>query len=154
MYKAGFSIAKMAYVTAFVAVLAGCVAKDRFHGFVPEAEDLAAVQIGSDTRESIIATLGRPSASGIVSGSAFYYIASTFRHFGAAAPKEIDRQIVAINFDPKGVVRNIESFGLEDGQVVVLSRRVTDSGLRDISLLSQLVGAIGRFNAADLLGAP
>lgn len=157
MIRAGQNIARAARVVALaaaMAVVAGCVAKDRFHGYVPEPEALAAVQVGVDTRENIIATLGRPSASGIDDGSAFYYVASTFRHYGASAPTETDRQIVAINFDAAGVVRNIESFGLENGQVVVLSRRVTDSGLRNVTLLSQLAGALGRFNPADIIGAP
>jgi outer membrane protein assembly factor BamE (lipoprotein component of BamABCDE complex) len=157
MIRAGQTITKVVRVVALaaaVAVVAGCVAKDRFHGYVPEPEALAAVSIGSDTRESVTATLGRPSSAGIESGNSFYYVSSTFRHYGASAPEEPDRQSVAIDFDANGIVRNIESFGLEDGQVVVLSRRVTDSGLRDITLLSQLIGAVGRFNAADLFGAP
>ena len=42
------------------------------------------------------------------------------------------REIVAITFDDSGVVRNIERFGLEDGNVVALSRRVTDSNVQGV----------------------
>ena len=88
MIRAGQTITKVVRVVALaaaVAVVAGCVAKDRFHGYVPEPEALAAVSIGSDTRESVTATLGRPSSAGIESGNSFYYVSSTFRHYGYVA---------------------------------------------------------------------
>jgi len=50
------------------------------------------------------------------------------------------------------VVRNIERFGLERGQVVTLSRRVTDDNIADTTFIRQLMGNLGRFNAGDFLG--
>ena len=70
------------------------------------------------------------------------------RVIGPLAPKEIDRQVVAISFSDNGVVTNVERFGLERGRVVPLSRRVTSSSVRDQSLLRQLLGNIGRFSPA------
>ena len=35
-----------------------------------------------------------------------------------------ERQVVAISFNESGTVTNVERFGLERGQIVVLSRRV------------------------------
>jgi len=52
--------------------------------------------------------------------------------------------VLAISFDQNGVLSNIESFGLEDGQVVTLSRRVTDSSVTNQNFLRQLLGNIGR----------
>jgi hypothetical protein len=49
------------------------------------------------------------------------------------------------------VVQNIERFGLEDGQVVPLARRITRSGDGDISFIRKLFGNIGALNAADFL---
>ncbi|MEJ6746410.1 MAG: lipo-like protein, partial [Yoonia sp.] len=34
----------------------------------------------------------------------------------------------------------------------VLSRRVTDNGVRDSTFIRQLLGSIGRVNAGDFLG--
>jgi hypothetical protein len=44
----------------------------------------------------------------------------------------------------------VERFGLERGNVVAFSRRVTESNVQGISFLRQLFGSLGRFNAADL----
>lgn len=136
-------------------ILAGSVACTpivRNHGYIPLQEDLSQIQIGVDTRETIVASVGPPTAGGVLDGSGFYYVSSKFRHFGAFEPEETDRQVLAITFNEAGVVSNIERFGLEDGRVVVLSRRVTDNGVRDSTFIRQLLGSIGRFNAGDFLG--
>jgi len=67
-------------------------------------------------------------------------------------PREIDRQLVAISFDTRGVVQNVERFTLEDGRVVAISRRVTDSNIKGISFIRQLLGNIGNIRAGDILG--
>lgn len=47
---------------------------------------------------------------------------------------------------------NIERFGLEDGQVIQLSRRVTESSVQDIGFLRQILSNFGRINIAEALG--
>ena len=47
----------------------------------------------------------------------------------------------------EGKVENVERFGLENGQVVAISRRVTDSNIKGVGFLRQLLGNIGRLRA-------
>ncbi|MCB1399310.1 MAG: outer membrane protein assembly factor BamE, partial [Rhodobacteraceae bacterium] len=61
------------------------------------------------------------------------------------------RQVVAVSFTEAGLVSNVERFGLQDGQVVVLSRRVTESNIRSLGLVRQLMGSLGRVSAGQLL---
>ena len=61
------------------------------------------------------------------------------------------RELVAINFDPAGRVRGIERFGLEDGRVIELQRRVTDNGEADKTFIRQLLGNLGRIGPGTLL---
>jgi outer membrane protein assembly factor BamE (lipoprotein component of BamABCDE complex) len=68
------------------------------------------------------------------------------------APRETEREVVAVSFDSNGVVQNVERFGLERGNVVTLDRRVTSSPISDKSFIRQLLGNIGRFNPAALAG--
>lgn len=130
-------------------VAAGCAPMFRNHGYVPPQEALDAVVVGVDTRDSIGETLGRPSAAGIMADSGWYYVESRWKHYGARAPEEIDRQVVAISFDTAGVVTDIERFGLEDGRVVRLSGRLTESSIREVSFLRQLYRNFGRINPGD-----
>jgi len=130
-------------------VAAGCAPMFRNHGYVPPPEALDAVVVGVDTRDSIGETLGRPSAAGIIADSGWYYVESRWRHYGARAPEEVDRQVVAISFDDAGVVTDIARYGLEDGRVVRLSGRLTQSSVRELSFLRQLYRNFGRINPGD-----
>lgn len=131
--------------------LVACAAQYRNHGYVPLAEDLANIIVGIDTKDSVAESIGAPSTEGILDNSGYYYVQTRVRHFGAQAPKVIDREVVAITFNKRGVVSNIERYGLEDGIVVPLERRVTDSSVANLSFLRQLLGSLGRFNAADFV---
>jgi outer membrane protein assembly factor BamE (lipoprotein component of BamABCDE complex) len=104
---------------------------------------------GVDTRGTVEDLVGVPSTSGTLNESGFYYIESDVRHFAWQRPEVVDREVLAITFDSDGVVQNIERYGLEDGQVVPIARRVTQSGDGDISFIRKLFGNIGGINAAE-----
>lgn len=138
---------------AFVAFLglAACSPVYRNHGFVPPEADLAQVVVGQTTQGDLQGLIGRPSAQGLLTGAGWYYVGSRWRYYGALQPREIQREVVAISFTPDGVVSNVERFGQERGRVVVLSRRVTEGSVTEISLIGQLLGNLGNFQAADMI---
>ncbi|SNX67582.1 Beta-barrel assembly machine subunit BamE [Cereibacter ovatus] len=142
---------RAALVVALSAGVAACQPIYRNHGYVPTDQDLAQVQVGRDTRETVATAVGRPTAAGLLNDEGWYYVQSRVRHYGAKEPQEVERQVVAISFDQNGVVRNVERFGLEQGRIVPLSRRVTESNIRGTSFLRQLFGNIGLFRAEDVI---
>ncbi|WP_375173062.1 outer membrane protein assembly factor BamE [Pseudooceanicola sp.] len=142
--------ARMALLGLAVVSLAACVERIRAHGYVPDEEDLTQITVGVDTRDTVNDVLGAPSTSGVADSSGYYYVRSSFRHFGPLAPRVVEREIVAITFDDSGVVQNIERYGLEDGRAVVLSRRVTDIESSNTGILRQLLRNIGNFGPSNL----
>ena len=126
--------------------LSSCAATYRDHGYVPPESDLAEIVVGVDSRDSVAEAVGLPSTAGVLNDSGYYYVKSRVRFFGALRPKEINREVLAISFTESGLVQNIERFSLEDGEVVTLSRRVTDQTVRNDTFLRQLLGSIGRFS--------
>jgi len=145
---------RTAILVAALGVSVGCTAIYRNHGYIPTDEDLAEVVIGIDTRASVEDVAGPPTTGSTMGDGNYYYVQSRFRHFGLTEPTEVEREVLAVSFDEAGVVRNIERFGLEDGQVVRLSRRVTDDGIQDTTFLGQLFGAFGNFDAGSILNPP
>ena len=143
------SIAMLAALTLIV--LTACAPIYRNHGYVPPPEDLALIEVGQTTVDSLPTLVGQPSAEGLLTGSAWYYVGSRWRHYGAYRPEEIDRRVVAVSFAPSGVVTNVETFGLERGRVVTLSRRVTEGSVTSISLIRQLLGNLGNFNPGQFI---
>lgn len=132
-------------------VVVACAPIYRIHGYVPAEDDLALLSVGKDTRDSVEVAVGRPSAAGLLNDEGWYYVQSRYRQVGPRAAQEIERQLVAISFDKGGTVTNIERFGLQDGRVITLSRRVTETNIKGANLIRQILSNFGRFRAGDLL---
>lgn len=133
----------------FIVALSACTAQYRTHGYVPSEDELQQIVPGVDTRGTVEDLIGVPSTSGTLNDSGFYYIESDVRHFAWRRPEVVDREVLAITFDSAGVVENIERYGLQDGQVVPLARRITRSGDGDIGFIRKLFGNIGGINAGQ-----
>ena len=140
---------RVAMLGLMMVIIAACSPVYRNHGYVPNDDELSQIEVGKDTRETLAPLIGRPSAAAILNDEGWYYVQSRWKHSGARPPKEIDRQVVAITFDDKGVVENVERFGLEGGRVVALSRRVTTDNIKGISFLRQLLSGIGNFRGGE-----
>lgn len=138
-------------IVAVMVALAACAPLYQKHGYVPEVADLDRIEVGRDTRETVAAIVGRPTTSGLLNDVGWFYVQSRWKQVGAMAPVEEDRQVVAITFTEAGVVQNVERFGLEKGQVVALSRRITEPNVKSAGFLRQLFGNIGRISADQLL---
>ncbi|NEX45055.1 outer membrane protein assembly factor BamE [Pseudotabrizicola algicola] len=132
--------------------LTACAPIYRNHGYVPAEEDLATLVVGQDTRVTAAPKVGRPSTSGLLNDTGWFYVQSRWEQRGALAPKEVDRQVVALTFSQAGVLQNVERFGIERGQIVPLSRRVTESSVKGQSVLAQLFASFGRLSAGQVLG--
>jgi outer membrane protein assembly factor BamE (lipoprotein component of BamABCDE complex) len=136
-------IIRTSVVIAMVLTLASCSAQYRNHGYVPTDAELQQIIVGKDTKQTVAELVGRPSAEGVLSENEWFYVESRFRHYTYNDPKEIEREVLVISFDSSERVANIEKFGMEDGRVIALSRRVTSSSVRDTTFLRQLLGNLG-----------
>jgi outer membrane protein assembly factor BamE (lipoprotein component of BamABCDE complex) len=137
---------------ALVATVAACSPVFRNHGYVPTEQDLALIEVGKDTRETVGEKIGRPTTSGLLNDVGWFYVQSRYKHFGPRAPQEVERQVLAVTFTEAGTVENIARYGLEDGRVVQISRRVTEPNVKGLTIIQQILGSFGRVQAGDLLG--
>lgn len=139
-------------ILALVALagLAACTAQFRNHGYVPTAGQLERIDVGA-SRDDVATFIGRPSATGLLSDDGWFYVRSRYRDYAWRPPVEIDREVVVVSFADDSVA-NIERFGLREGRVVPISRRVTDRNTAGIPLLRQLFGNLGNFDPGTLLG--
>jgi len=146
------AIRRVSLVLAVLGISTACARLSESHGYIPEQTALEDVVVGQDTKETAGLILGRPGISGIVDDLGWYYVRSDYERFLWRAPVEVNRQVVAVSFDEAGVIENVEQFGLEGGQVVVLSRRVTTSNTQGVGFLRQLFSNLGNFDAGQLFG--
>lgn len=142
---------RLGLATVLLAGVVGCAATFTNHGFAPTDAELENVIVGVDTRASVEETIGRPSSTGVLTGSGWFYVSSKVKHFTYNKAEVIDRQLVAISFDKRDRVSNIERFTLEDGRVIALKRRVTSTGIKGISFIRQMLGNFGNVSLEDQL---
>ena len=149
----GTNLARLLALVVALGLLAGCGAaklKDG-HGYIPDDALLKEVRVGIDTKDTVSRLIGPPGTEGIVDDRGWYYVQSDYETFLWRAPVEVDRKVLAVSFDERGIVENVETFGLERGRVVVLTRRVTTSNTRGIGFLRQLFSNLGRFSTGEFL---
>lgn len=131
-------------------VVIGCTPIYSMHGYAPDDKTLAQIETGVDTRDTVAAFVGRPTTDGLLGDQTWYYVESKWKTWGPKAPEEYERQVVAVSFAEDGRVSNIERFGLERGEIVPLSRRVTSEPIKGRSVLAQIFSNFGRVDAASL----
>lgn len=149
MSKSAF---KFTLATVVALSVSGCTAQYRDHGYIPDEVDLEQVVVGVDNRSTVQEVLGSPLGSGVMEDGAIFYISTKIKHYAFYEPKVISREMLVVTFDTEDQVQNIEKFGLEDGRVVTLSRRVTEAPVKGPKFLKQILGNLGNFNPAGLLG--
>ena len=142
----------LAGAVAVAFLLQACAPMVENHGYVPPASALSQLQLGVDTAESVVAKLGRPTTTGVLGNRGLYYVQSRFTQVAFLAPQEVEREVLVLSFDGNGTLGNIERFGLEEGRVVQLNPARTAEVFADRTFVSQLLGNIGRFDAAGLIG--
>ena len=139
---------RRAAVVVWVAVaLAGCAPTTQIHGYIPPAADVARLTPGVDTTATVEEALGLPTSTGILRDSAWFYVQSIFENYAFYPARVVDRTVLVVSFDPNGVVTGIETYGVEDGRIVNLTARTTETGGRQLGVLEQLFGNILNLDA-------
>jgi len=142
---------RLGLMVVALGVLTACAADFTNHGYAPSEEELSVLNVGRDNRETVEAAIGLPASTGVLKSGGWYYMSSRVKHFTYRDDEVVDRQLVAITFGKSGRVENIERFTLSDGRVIALNRRVTDSGIKGVSFLRQMLGNIGKVDLGRAL---
>lgn len=138
-------------VLAATAILAACAPTVRVHGYIPPPSDIAQIRPGVDTAETVEEVLGRPSSGGVLRDSGWYYVQTTIENYTYNPPRVIDRTVLAVEFDQRGVVRDVARYGLEDGRIINLTVRTTETGGRTLGILEQLFGNLLNLDAEQFV---
>ena len=136
-------------VLLFCLTLAACTPTLVVQGYVPDEETLAGVQQGVDTKDAVVDKLGSPSTIATFDDDTWIYVNKRSEVFAFFEPTVLSQNVVAINFDPEGRVEEIRRFTLEDGRLIDPVTRKTPTQGRELGLLEQLFGNVGRFTAGN-----
>jgi outer membrane protein assembly factor BamE (lipoprotein component of BamABCDE complex) len=126
--------------------LAACGNTVQIRGNNPEPEDIAQIQLGVHSRQDVIDLLGTPSTVSTFEDSKWYYIGQKTQEVAFMKPEVLDRKVLVITFDEAGLVNGTHDYTLADAQDVDPVDRETPTEGRDLTLLQQLFGNVGRFS--------
>lgn len=131
---------------AVILGVAACSPQVSNHGDHLAADRLSKVRPGISDRDQVAQLLGSPSSTSIFDGERWYYISDTEERLAVFDRDITERQVVTITFDRQGIVREVDSFGLERSRDVEIVDRTTPSFGESVSFIDQMLGNIGRFN--------
>ncbi len=129
---------------AGVLALPACTRIPNNIGYIADESLVQSIAPGVDNRQSVQATLGRPSIAGAWDDRTWYYLSRETRQFAFRTPAVAEQQIIAVTFDTKGTVEKIERRGKEQIANITPEGDKTPTLGRESGFFQDLFGNIGR----------
>ena len=127
------------------ASLGACAPRINSHGNLPDPDLLAEVEVGQVNKSDVVQILGSPSSLAPFDGNVWYYVSEKTKTVAFFAPEIIERKVIVIRFNKRGIVTALKTFGLEEAQQMEMVERKTQTAGNELGLLRQFFGNIGRF---------
>lgn len=121
----------------------GCVQIRSHQGYIVDSDLVNSVQPGTDTRQSVLAVLGKPSFTSQFNQGDWYYVSRNLRNYAFNNPHVRDQTTLRISFDQRGVVTAVRNSGAEQVASVNPSNKVTPTLGKKRSFFDELFGNIG-----------
>ncbi len=126
--------------------LTACAARIDTHGFMPNPGLLSQVEAGAQDKNEIREILGTPSAVSTFDDQTWYYVTQRTENLAFFKPEIIEQRVLAISFDTSNIVADVSTYTLEDGLWVDPIDRKTPTAGKELSIIQQLFGNVGRFS--------
>ena len=144
--RAAFAIlAAGLLIPAAAASLSACAPINSYSGFQAIESDPKDVKVGTDTKSTVRGRLGSPSATGTFDPNTWFYMNQMKSRVAFKRPEVISRNVVAITFNKDSeAVESVNNYTLKDGKVVAFNGRETPTRGRELTILEQILGNVGR----------
>jgi outer membrane protein assembly factor BamE (lipoprotein component of BamABCDE complex) len=127
--------------------LAACTGRLDTRGNLADPEVVGQITPGQSTRGTVQDLLGSPTTVATFNDRTWYYIGRKTEKLAFFKPDVLEQEVVAVRFDPNGVVENVKVYGAEDAREIKLVDRTTPTAGKELTVLQQLLGNVGRFNS-------
>ena len=131
--------------TAGVASLSACAPIQSYSGFQTIESDPKDVKVGTDTKSTVRGRLGSPSATSTFDANTWFYMNQLKSRVAFKRPEIVQRNVTAITFDKDSeLVTGVNTYTLKDGKVIAYNGRETPTRGRELTILEQILGNVGR----------
>ncbi len=123
-----------------------CQARIDTHGFMPDRTLIDQIEAGKQNRQTVAQILGSPSTISTFDANIWYYITQQTKNYAFFKPEIIDQTVLVVAFDDGGTVAEVRQYTIEDGLIVDPVTRKTPTVGKELTILQQLFGNVGRFS--------
>ena len=138
---------RAAYAIVAVSLLstAACAPITSYSGFQAIESDPKDVKVGTDTKSTVRGKLGSPSATSTFDPNVWFYMNQVKQRVAFRKPVVVARNVTAITFNKENEqVESVNNYTLKDGKVIAFNGRETPTRGRELTILEQLLGNVGR----------
>ena len=138
---------RAAYAAIAVSLLASsaCAPITSYSGFQAIESNPKDVKVGTDTKSTVRGKLGSPSATSTFDPNVWFYMNQIKQRVAFRKPQVIARNVTAITFNKESEqVESVHNYTLKDGKVIAYNTRETPTRGREMTILEQMLGAVGR----------
>jgi outer membrane protein assembly factor BamE (lipoprotein component of BamABCDE complex) len=126
--------------------VSACAPITSYSGFQTiDADPAKDVTARVDTKSTVRAKLGSPSATSTFDPNVWFYMNQVKERVAFRRPKVVERHVTAIAFDKESEqVTSVNNYTLKDGRVIAYNERETPTRGRELTILEQVLGTVGR----------
>jgi len=138
---------RAAYAAIALSLLssAACAPITSYSGFQAIESDPKDVKVAVDTKSTVRGKLGSPSATSTFDPNIWYYMNQVKQRVAFRRPQVVSRNVTAITFNKENEqVESVNNYTLKDGKVIAFNGRETPTRGRELTILEQLLGNVGR----------
>ena len=146
-------IVSLATVIAALSLSSGCTRLRSHQGYIGDQVLLSSVQSGVDNKESVQASLGRPTFVGQFDQNDWYYYSRDAKQLAFSQPVAENQYVLKVRFDQAGNVASVSQTGKELISKISPEGDKTPTLGRDTSFFEEIFGNIGAVGAGGGQGA-
>lgn len=132
--------------------VSGCTQVRGHQGYIADEVLMSSVSPGIDNRQSVEASLGRPTFTGQFDKNVWYYVSRDTRQLAFNSPRPRAQQILKVQFDTAGNVIAADRTGLELVAKISPDGDKTPTLGRERGFFEELFGNIGAVGAPGAQG--
>ena len=124
--------------------LSACAPTVAFNGFQAREDRPQDIKPGVDTKSTVLTRLGSPSMVSTFEPNVWFYVSQVTSKLAYKNPKLRSRDVVAITFSDDEKVEAVNAYDVSKGYRIAYSKAETPTRGRQITVLEQLLGNVGR----------
>lgn len=147
-------LVRLSVALASLALVAACDPYFDLRGFAPAPGTADKLEVGTQSREDVVRLVGSPSAVATFNPNVWYFISQKQEMWGPRKPWISEQNVIQLTFNEQGRVADIKYYDLKDAENITMVARVTPTSGKELTVLEQILGNVGKFSGPRQSGNP